>query len=127
MNKTLLHIERGFIVVALFCMTCAISSVAQAATCPPGEFCNYLSAQFSTIPNFISGFLKVVVLIALPIISLFMVYSGFLFVKARGNPEQLKQARANFVYVIIGSIFILGAWVFATLIGGTVGELTQGL
>ncbi len=79
-----------------------------------------------TIPQFISNTLKVMVMVALPIITLFMVYSGFLFVLAQGNQEQLAKAKTNFVYVVIGAILILGAWVFASLLGGTISELTSG-
>ncbi len=85
---------------------------------------NPLSPEFSTITGFVSGALKVLVMVALPIISLFVVYSGFLFVAARGNESKLSEAKTNFFYVIIGSILILGAWVLATLLGGTVRELT---
>ena len=83
--------------------------------------------QFSGIAEFIAGALKVMVMVALPIISIFIVYSGFLFISAQGNEEGLTKARNNFFYVIVGSILILGAWVIATLIGGTVTELTRGL
>lgn len=85
---------------------------------------NPLNSNYSSIPQFISGALKVMVMVALPIITLFMVYSGFLFVFAQGNQEQLSKAKTNFVYVVIGSILILGAWVFASLIGGTISQLT---
>ncbi len=77
-----------------------------------------------SLSDFVSKALKVMVMVALPIISLFIVYSGFLFVFAQGNQEQLSKAKTNFVYVVIGSILILGAWVFASLIGGTISELT---
>jgi hypothetical protein len=79
--------------------------------------------RFNDIPTFIAGALKVLVIVALPIITLFIVYSGFLFVLARGKPDALTKARENFIYVVIGSILILGAWVIATLIGGTVSQL----
>ena len=78
---------------------------------------------FTTIAQFIEGVLKAVVLLGLPIISLFMVYAGFLYVKARGNPDQISKAHQNFLYVIVGTILILGAWVLATLIGATVSQL----
>ncbi|HEY4522372.1 MAG TPA: hypothetical protein VJH91_01900 [Candidatus Paceibacterota bacterium] len=91
-----------------------------------GTLQNPLNSAFSSVPNFIAGFLKVVVMVALPIISLFIVYSGFMFVLARGNSEKLSKARENFLWVIIGAILILGAWVIATLIGGTVSQLTTG-
>lgn len=84
---------------------------------------NPLSSQFSTIPGFISGALKVLVQVSLPIITIFIVYAGFKFVTARGNPGKLSEARTNFMYVILGALLILGAWILATLIGGTVSQL----
>ncbi|MBI5457372.1 hypothetical protein HY971_01460 [Candidatus Kaiserbacteria bacterium] len=84
---------------------------------------NPLNSNFSTIPAFIAGALKVLVIVALPIIALFIVIAGFMFVFARGNSSKLEEAKKNFVYVIIGALLILGAWVIATLIGGTVTQL----
>lgn len=84
---------------------------------------NPLNSNFSTIPTFIAGALKVLVIVALPIITLFLVVAGFMFVMARGNSSKLEDAKKNFVYVIIGALLILGAWVIATLIGGTVTQL----
>ena len=79
--------------------------------------------RFPSIERFIEGVLRAVVYIAIPVIALFMVYAGFLFVKARGNSSQIDEAKKNFVYVVLGAILILGAWVFATLIGATVSQL----
>lgn len=86
---------------------------------------NPLNQAYSTVPDFIAGALRVLVIVALPIITLFIVVAGFMFVKARGNPEELATAKRNFVYVILGAILILGAWVLATLIGGTVTQLVR--
>lgn len=85
---------------------------------------NPLNPSISTIPTFIAYALKVLVQVSLPIISLFIVYSGFLFVFARGNTEKLARARSNFLYVIIGALLILGAWMIAVLLSGTVTQLT---
>lgn len=79
--------------------------------------------SFSSISDFIQGVLRAIVMVALPIITLFMVYAGFLYVKARGEGAELTKAHENFKYVIIGTILILGAWVLATLIGGTVSQI----
>ena len=46
---------------------------------------NPLNSAFSTVPDFISGVLKVVVMIALPIITIFIVFAGFQFLSAQGN------------------------------------------
>ena len=76
-------------------------------------------AGINSIGDFVAAFLKAVVEISLPILTLFIVYSGFLFVTARGNASKLEKAKENFFYVIIGAILILGAWVLATLISAT--------
>ena len=81
--------------------------------------------QFPDIASFIEGALRALVTIALPIVAFFIVYSGFLFVSARGNDSKLSKAKENFKWVILGSALILGAWVLATMIAGTVAQLTR--
>jgi Type IV secretion system pilin len=76
-------------------------------------------AGIGNIQSFIAAFLKAVVEISLPILTLFIVYAGFKFVFARGKPDDLAEAKRNFLYVILGAILILGAWVLASLIGAT--------
>ena len=84
---------------------------------------NPLNPAYSNISGFVEGVLRAVVMIALPIVTFFIVYAGFLYVSARGNATQLEKAHKNLLYVIIGAILILGAWVLATLIGGTVTQI----
>jgi len=97
--------------------------IAQAEPCTKGFLCDPLKAEFSSIPLFIAGALKVVVMIALPIIVLFFVIAGFKFISAQGNPGKLDEARKNFMWVVIGALLIMGAWVLATLIAETVSQL----
>ena len=101
-----------------------VMSAALSAYAAEGGFGNPLKDPYSTIPGFIEGALRVLVLIALPVLTLFFVYSGFKFIAAQGNSQKLSDAKMNFVYVVIGALLILGAWVIATLIGGTVSQLT---
>jgi len=121
--------------IALTVSTCTVSValllasmtlVAEAATCGGTQGGLQNPLNFCSIPEFIAGTLKAIAMIALPIITLLLVYSGFLFISARGNASQLETAKKNFVYVIIGALLILGAWILATLIAGTVSELTKG-
>lgn len=107
--------------LSLPALVLAAGSVADAA-----QFDSPLSSDFDSIPRFIAGALRILVIVALPIISLFVVYSGFLFLSAQGNSGKLGDAKRNFMYVIVGAILILGAWIIATLIGGTVSQLTTG-
>jgi hypothetical protein len=115
MKKISVHVT---VAASLLLLSVQIAFAQTDASVP-----NPLNPAFSSIPQFIAGALKVLVMVALPIITLFFVYSGFLFVKARGNPAELSKAKNNFIAVVIGAILILGAWVIATLIGGTVTKL----
>jgi len=88
---------------------------------PSGTLPNPLNAN--TIPEFIASILNIVVQIGVPIVALFIIYSGFLFVKARGNPEELKTAKTAIVWTLIGAAILLGASVLADVIGGTISDL----
>jgi len=72
-----------------FIAVIALAPVVDAAT----GLENPLNSSFSTIPAFIAGALKVLVMVALPIITLFLVISGFMFVLARGNSSKLEEAK----------------------------------
>jgi hypothetical protein len=87
------------------------------------EVQNPLNPNFSSIPRFVAGVLQVMVQVGLPIVAFFLLYAGFKFVSAGGNSEKLNDAKENFKYVLIGALLILGAWVIATLIGNTVGQV----
>jgi len=78
---------------------------------------------FNSIGEFVAGALQALVVIALPIVGFFILLSGFLFISARGNKDQLAKAKTNFMWVIAGAILILGAWALAQLIEGTVNQL----
>ena len=67
--------------------------------------------------------MRAIVLLALPVIALFIVIAGFKFVAAQGNENKISEAKDNLKYVVYGTVLILGAWVIATLIGGTVKQV----
>ncbi len=114
--KNLKRISAGMIGLAAF-------AAAQLASAQNQTLQNPLNV--SGVSDFVALVLKVMVMVALPIITLFIVYSGFLFISAQGNEEKLGKAKTNLLYVLIGSILILGAWVIATMIGGTVSQIVR--
>lgn len=56
----------------------------------------------------------------------FIIYSGFLFVKARGNETELKNAKKTLLYTLIGTAVLLGASVLANVIKGTLDQIKSG-
>jgi hypothetical protein len=77
----------------------------------------------STIPDAINKILSIVIRIALPLIIVFFIWSGLSFIFARGNPEKVKAAKNMFLYTVIGTLLILGAWVITNAIIGTVNAI----
>ena len=83
------------------------------------------NAGISDITSFIESILRFVIMIGIPIVTLAIIYSGFLFVVARGNPEELKKAKKTFLYTLVGAALLLGSYVIANAIQGTVNEITN--
>jgi hypothetical protein len=53
-----------------------------------------------------------------------IIYSGFLFVFARGNSEKLGKAKDALLYTLIGAAILLGSWAIAEMIQATVTGLS---
>ena len=79
--------------------------------------------KISSLTGLIKTILEAVVTIGIPIVTLAIIYCGFLFVKALGKPEELKKAKDALLYTVIGSAILLGAWTIAQLISDTVLEI----
>jgi hypothetical protein len=77
----------------------------------------------SDLPTFIQKVLQGMVLLLTPVVVIMLLYSGFLFVIARGNIEKLGEAKNALMYTMIGAAIVLGAEGFALVIQNTVGCL----
>ena len=89
---------------------------------------NPLGATANSLPKLIEVFIQnVVVPIGVPIATIFLIYSGFLFVKAGGKPEKITEAKETFLWVVIGTAILLGAWVLSKAIQATVVQLGTGV
>jgi hypothetical protein len=81
--------------------------------------------KYNDFGEFAKAVTKTAVEILLPFLVLAFIWSGFLFVRAQGNVEDLKQAKNVLWYSIIGAFILLGSWGFAQIIGKTVATVTQ--
>lgn len=122
----------AFIIPALvFAQTVAQPSgtVAQPTGSCSGTNCSYsvnnpLGAN--SFCGLVQNLLQAALAIGIPIAVLFIVYAGFKFVLAQGNPEKLKEARNNFMWTVIGIAIFLGAWLLASVVANTVNALGSG-
>lgn len=73
-----------------------------------------------TIPQIFEAILDIIMVFAIPIIVFFIVWAGFLYVTATGNPEKIKKAHNALLYALIGGLIVLGANVILAVITNTI-------
>ena len=76
--------------------------------------------KVDSIQGLLTTVLSYVVQIGTVIIVLMMVWTGFKFVLARGNPTELQGARKMLLWTIIGALVILGAQIIAMGVQSTI-------
>jgi hypothetical protein len=102
-------------------------SFALGETCDPrgGKICNPLGSSNMTVQGLLLKVLKGALRLGIPIVALAIIYSGFLFVAARGNSEKLGKAKDALLYSVLGGAILLGAIAIAELIFETVKGLAS--
>jgi hypothetical protein len=123
--KAIAHISLG-----LFClfMTVAPSAVvfAQGGGVQQEDIphiTNPLGEQRNDLGALIIYIVEQVTKIGFYVVVFFVIYAGFLYVKAQGNTEKLKEAHRAFLYTVIGAAILLGARLLAEVIDNTVNQL----
>lgn len=109
--------------VASFLLLLPLYRVSATGVNEVGTLKNPLGTTDS-VPALITKILTdIVTPIGSVIIVFFIIYAGFLFVKAQGKPEEITEAKKILLYVVIGAAVILGANLIATVISGTISNL----
>ncbi len=126
-NKSLANLAIIFLFAVIPLMSFAQGSVVNeddisGTPCNiSGKICNPIHED--TITGFLKTVLEAVLKLGIPVVALAVIYSGFLFVKARGNPEEITKAKDALLYTLIGAAILLGSWAIAELISSTVRSL----
>lgn len=84
----------------------------------PGTLSNPLN--FESVCGFFKALFNAALMLGIPVATLFIVWSGFMFVLARGNAAALQTARRNAAFVAIGVAVFLGAWFLSQVIAATI-------
>jgi len=79
----------------------------------------------TTIKDLIAKILKVVIEFAIPVVVVMVIYSGFLYVVARGKPEAIETAHKTLTWTLIGAAIILGAQLISNVIIDTVSNISK--
>jgi len=69
---------------------------------------------------------NVVIKIGTIVAVMFLIYSGYLFVEARGNESKVTKARETFTWTIVGIAVLLGAKAIAMIVTKTIESVSGG-
>lgn len=88
---------------------------------------NPLGNKVDNLPSFIYMILDIVFQIGAVFAVMILMYVGFMFVSARGDPEKLVTARRAFLYTVIGIGLLLGGKLVASVIENTISQVSTGI
>ncbi len=86
----------------------------------PIKILDSTGAKVETIPQFLLLLVDLVFLFGMPIVVIFIIYAGFLFVTAGDNESQISKAKTTIIWTLIGAAVLIGAKVIAMAIQTTV-------
>jgi hypothetical protein len=72
--------------------------------------------KVSSVQELLVILLNLVIIIATPIVVLFIILAGFKYVTAQGNPAKIQEATQALTYAIIGGVLIVGAVAISEII-----------
>ena len=120
MIKTLVSLGKiSLTTTLLFTLSVFQASAQQQPASQPVQLQNPL--KISSLEELLVAILNIIVVLAIPIVVFFIIYSGFLYVTARGNAAQVEQATRALTYAIIGGVLIIGAVAIAQIVKNLVG------
>jgi len=76
--------------------------------------------KVDSIQELLGIILRLAIIIATPIVVLFIILAGFKYVTARGNASQVEEATKALTYAVIGGVLIIGAVAISKIIEGLV-------
>ena len=85
-----------------------------------GAIVSPLDPKVTSTAQVLGAFFKVLIQVGAVAVTLAIVYAGFLFVVARGNPEELNKAKRTLMWTIIGALVLLGSQIIAKVIENTI-------
>ncbi|MBP9717494.1 MAG: hypothetical protein KBD44_02140 [Candidatus Pacebacteria bacterium] len=107
--------------ILLFVMSLPVLVFAQPAP-DPIKVSLQNPLRMDSLEEFLIAILNLIMVLMVPVIIFFIIYAGFKYVTARGNPGTISEATKALTYAVIGAVIILGAVAISQMIKSTVDE-----
>lgn len=97
-----------FFFISLFGLL-AFTHLAYAGEASEKSYTEFWSIGCQDVVSCIDLFIDAALVLAFPIAVIFIVFSGFKFVTAQGNPSEITKARQALVWTLLGLALVIGA------------------
>lgn len=91
----------------------------------PANNQGYKECDFDDFVNLVNRIINLLFFLAVILATISFIYCGFLFLTAGGDAGKAKQAKEIFYKVVIGFLWIFGAWLIVHFITGAFGLLPE--
>ena len=132
--KLLKYCSKAFKFLSLMTLLLPTIIFAQTSGNPPGttpsggglsySLKNPIS-DFPDLQSLVVAIINVIIIIATPIVIFFIIFAGFSYVTARGNPAKIQEATRSLTYAVIGGVLIIGAFAIAEIIKNLVNSFAS--
>lgn len=99
----------------------AEDDVTAAGAIPSVQLINPLK-NINSIGDLLEAILHIIMILMIPIIVFYIIYSGFKYVTALGNASQVEEASQSLLYAVIGGVLILGSLAIVEIIKNVVAQ-----
>ena len=103
----------------------SVRTVKGSSSGGSGAIENPLGGSVNDINSLVVELLKLAAQIGAIVCVFFIIYAGFLFVKAQGAEAEITKAKSVLLWSVIGAAVLLGASAIAEMIKGTVEGVTN--
>lgn len=122
LSKTQKNITKA-VAVFLFLFYANSIMAAGGASGPVGSVILDNPLKVGSIYELIVSIAKIAAQVGASVAVVYLILSGFKFVTAQGDSTAVGKARTSFYHALIGTAVILGAWLLAEAIQGTIKSL----
>ena len=81
-----------------------------------------ITPSITSVPCFIKSVLDIFIKLGIAAASFFLIWAGFLFLQAQGDPAKLTTAKRALLWAVIGTAVVFGSWLLSSVIRVTIWE-----
>lgn len=124
-GKAIIHLICFILVFTL--STLYVYALQDIGASDNGKIPNPLGPDSNSLPDFFNSIVSICIQLGTIVSVLAIMYGGFLYVTAQGDPETIGKAYKTITWALVGTAILLGARTIMLAVTSTVTDLSTGI